>query len=188
MPTTDIEKQCDEHMQKAVEYLKDEFRGVRTGRATPALVEHLKVPVASYGSTMLLKELAGISTPEPTMILVKPFDPSTIRDIEKAIQASDIGITPQSEGKVIRLPVPPLSGERRQQITHQIKKMGEDQKVAIRNTRRDANRHIDAAQKDSKITEDQAEQAKDNVQKKTKKHEDQVEELVKAKTKEIEEV
>ena len=178
--------EVEEKMDSVLGYLKEEYHGIRTGRASAGLVDHIKVEY--YGSPTDLRQLASIATPEATMIMIKPFDPSSLKDIEKAIYASDLGITPNIDGKVIRLSVPPLSGERRQQITHQIKKMGEEQKVAIRNTRRDANRHIDAAQKDSKITEDQAEQAKDNVQKKTKKHEDQIEELVKAKTKEIEEV
>ncbi|MFQ5490464.1 MAG: ribosome recycling factor [Phycisphaerae bacterium] len=185
MPASEMEKHCREGMEKCVGYLKDELRGVRTGRANPGLVEHLKVEVASYGSTMALRELATISTPDAVTVLIKPFDPSTVKDIDKAIQSSDLGISPSTDGKVIRLPIPPLSGERRTQLTTQVKKLGETQKVAIRNVRRDTNKHIDGAQKDSKLTEDEAKAAKDRVQKMTKKFEDQVDELTAAKTKEI---
>ena len=186
MPAADIEKNCKSAMDKCVAYLKDELRGLRTGRASPALVEHLKVHVPSYGSTMNLRDLATISAPDPATVLIKPFDPSTHKDIEKAIQTSDLGITPASDGKVIRLPIPPLSGERREQLVGQVKKMGEAQKVAVRNVRRDANRQIDAAQKDGTLSEDEAKGAKDRVQKQTKQHEDEVDKLVAAQAKEME--
>lgn len=188
MPTDEIEFECEEQMEKAVEYLRQELRGVRTGRASPALVEHMKIDVASYGSAMELRELANISVPEGNMIMVKPYDPSVIKDVEKAIQSSGIGITPQSDGKVIRLPVPPLSGERRQQLLAQVRKFGETQKVAVRNLRRDANRKIDAEQKEKKlISEDEATAAKENVQELIKKFEGRIDEMVTAKSKEIEE-
>lgn len=182
------ENECDQSMNKVIDYLKEELRGVRTGRATSGLVDHLKVEVASYGSTMELRELASVSAPDPSSLVVKPFDPSTIKDIERAIQSSDIGITPAADGKMIRLPIPPLSGERRKKLVNQVKKMGEEQKIALRNVRRDVNKKIDTDQKASTITEDQAESAKDAVQKLIKKNEDEVDRLVTAKTKEIEEV
>ena len=185
MSAADIEKDCKATMEKCVAYLKDELRGVRTGRASPGLVEHIKVEVASYGSTMSLRELATISAPDPVTVLVKPFDPNTLKDIEKAIQASELGITPMSDGKVIRLPIPSLSGERRNQLISQVKKMGEAQKVALRNVRRDANKHLDAAEKDGTLSEDDAKGAKDRVQKLTKKHEDEVDTLTAAKVQEI---
>jgi len=175
-------------MGKVIEYLKEELRGVRTGRATSGLVDHLRVEVASYGSTMELRELASVSAPDPTSLVVKPFDPSTIKDIEKAIQSSDVGITPATDGKIIRLPIPPLSGERRKQLITQVRKMGEEQKVALRNVRRDVNKAIDADKKASTITEDDADAAKAAVQKLIKRNEDEVDRLVAAKTKEIEEV
>ncbi len=188
MPTSGIEKECIGKMAKSVEFFKQELRGVRTGRATPGLIEHFKVEVASYGSTMELRELATISVPQPTTLLVKPFDPGTLKDIEKALQTSSLGVTPMSDGKAIRLPIPPLSGERRQQLVQQVKKMAEAQKIAIRNARRDANKSIDAQQKDKTISEDQAKDAKDRVQKLTKSHEDQIDEITAAKAKEISEV
>jgi len=187
MPSDEIEFQCEEQMEKAVEYLRGELRALRTGRASPALVEHIKVNVESYGSTMEIRELAGISVPEGNQLLIKPFDPTIIKDIERAIQASAIGITPMSDGKVIRLPVPPLSGERRQQLLAQVRKLGEAQKVAVRNTRRDANRQIDMEEKAKTMAEDDAERCKEAVQKLTKKFEDQIDALVAAKAREIEE-
>ncbi len=188
MPTTAIEKECSSKMSKAIEYLKDELRGVRTGRATPGLIEHLKIEVAAYGSTMELRELATVGVPEPSTLLVKPYDPTTLKDIEKGLQTSSLGVTPMNDGKAIRLPIPPLSGERRQQLVGQIKKMGEAQKVAVRNARRDANKAIDAAEKGKTVSEDQAKDAKDTVQKLTKKYEDEIDGVLSVKSKELEEV
>ena len=185
MSAAEIEKQCQATMDKCVAYLKEELRGVRTGRAGPGLVEHLKVEVPSYGSKMNLRELATIGVPDPVTVLVKPFDPATLKDIERAIQTSDLGITPVCDGKVIRLPIPALSGERRTQLISQVKKMGEAQKVAVRNVRREANKRIDAAQKDGVISEDEAKAAKDRVQKMTKQHEDELAAQVAAKGEEI---
>jgi len=175
-------------MAKAVDFIKHELRGVRTGRANPGLVESIKIEVASYGSTMEVRELATVSVPDPGTLLVKPFDPGTLKDIEKGLQMSDLGIAPQSDGKSVRLPIPPLSGERRQQIIQQVKKMAEAQKVAVRNARRDANKAIDAAEKAKTISEDEAKDQKDDIQKITKRHEDDIDLVVAAKSKEIEEV
>ncbi|MHC4696138.1 MAG: ribosome recycling factor [Planctomycetota bacterium] len=188
MSDSAIEKECLGKMTKAIEFLKQELRGVRTGRATPGLIEHFKVEVPSYGSTMELRELATISVPEPTTLLVKPFDPGTLKDIEKALHTSSLGVTPMSDGKAIRLPIPPLSGERRQQLVQQVKKMAEAQKISIRNARRDANKAIDTQQKDKTVSEDQAKDAKDHVQKLTNKYESEIDTVVATKTKEIEEI
>lgn len=188
MPTDEIELECEEQMEKAVDFLKSELRSVRSGRASPGLVENLKVNVESYGSMMSLRELASISVPEGNQLMIKPYDPSVLRDIERAIQSSDIGITPMSDGKVIRLPIPPLSGERRQQLLGQVRKMGETQKVAIRNLRRDANKGIDTEEKEKGVSEDEAEEAKERIQTLTKKYEEQVDALVTSKSKEIQEV
>ncbi|NLE57636.1 MAG: ribosome recycling factor [Planctomycetes bacterium] len=186
MPVDEIEFESEESMEKAVEFLRQELRTVRTGRASPGLVEHLKVTVESYGSTMELRELASISVPENNQLLLKPFDPATLKDIELAIRSSELGITPMSDGKIIRLPVPPLSGERRQQLLTQVRKLGETQKVAIRNTRRDGNKNLDAEEKSKQISEDDAETSKERIQELTKKYESQVDALVAAKAKEIE--
>jgi len=188
MPADEIEFECEELMEKAVDFLRQELRTIRTGRASPGLVDHLKVTVESYGSTMTLRELASITVPEPTQLLIKPYDPGTLKDVERAIQSSDLGITPMSDGKIIRLPVPPLSGERRQQLLGQVRKLGEKQKVAIRNVRRDSNKRIDTEEKEKKISEDDAERAKESIQKLTTKYEAQVDGLVDGKAKEIEQV
>lgn len=188
MSTAAIEKDCAQKMDKAIEFLKLELRGIRTGRAHPGLVEHIKIEVPSYGSSMELRELATISVPEPSTLLVKPFDPGTLKDIEKGLQSSNLGITPQSDGKAVRLPIPALSGERRQQLLQQVKKMAEAQKIAIRNSRRDANKSIDGEEKAKAVSEDAAKDVKDRIQKLTTKHEADIDALVVAKTKELEEV
>ncbi len=185
MAMDDILLEAEEHMEHALGYLKQEFRGIRTGRASVGLVDHIKVEY--YGSPTDLRQLASISTPEATLIVIKPFDPQSLKDIERAIQASDIGITPNADGKVIRLAVPPLSGERRQQLVGQVKKMTEAERVAVRNARRDANKEVDRQEKSSEITEDQARKGKDDIQKLTDDYEKKINDLLAAKTKEIEE-
>jgi len=186
MAMDEILLSVEEKMESALDYLRQEYRGVRTGRASAGLVDHLKVDY--YGSPTDLRQLATISTPEATMILIKPFDPGTIKDIEKAIQASDLGIMPSVDGKVIRLMVPPLSGERRQQLTAQMKKMAEAAKVAIRNARRDGNKEADKEQKDSELTEDEAKKGKEKIQDLTRSYESKVDEMLAAKNDEIEEI
>ncbi|MCK6456159.1 MAG: ribosome recycling factor [Phycisphaerae bacterium] len=189
MALDEIEFEAEEKMEKSVEFLKKEYRAVRTGRASPGLVEHLKIKVASYGDApMDLRSLATISVPDPTLLVIKPFDPSTLKDIERGLQESDIGINPQSDGKVIRLPVPPLSGERRNQIIAQLKKLAEGQKIALRNARRDAIQQIDAGKKAGDIPEDDAARGHENIDKLIKQYEAQIDELTNAKTKEVQQV
>lgn len=185
MPLDDILLECEENMESAITYLRQELRGVRTGRASAGLVDHLKVEY--YGSPTDLRQLASINVPEPALIIIKPFDPASIKDIERAIQAANIGITPAVDGKVIRLAVPSLSGERREQLAGQVRKMAETSRVAIRNARRDANKVIDKEEKDSVLTEDDAEKGKEQIQKLTDQYEKKITELVDAKTKEIRE-
>jgi len=175
----------EEKMEAAIDYLRKEFRGLRTGRASGALVEHIKVDY--YGSPTDLRQLASISTPEANLIIIKPFDPSSLKEIERAIQAGNIGITPSSDGKVIRLVVPPLSMERRNQIAGQVKKMAEASRVTIRNARRDGNKDAEKKQKDAALTEDDAKKAKDEIQKLTDQYEKAVTDIVDAKTREIQE-
>ncbi len=189
MQASAIEKECSGNMVKAVEFLRQELRGVRTGQANAGLVEHIKIEVSSYGSVMQLRELATIAVPEPSTLLIKPFDPQTLKDIERGLQASSLGIAPVNDGKAIRLPIPPLSGERRQQLVHEVKKLAEAQKIAVRNARRDANKAADTAEKKAKtLSEDQAADLKGTVQKLTKKHENEIDAILAAKIKEIEEV
>ncbi len=186
MPVDDILLEAEEQMSNAVEFLKTELRSIRTGRASSALVEHIKVDY--FGTPTELRQLAGISTPEANLIIIKPFDPSSIKEIERAIQASDLGITPNSDGRIIRLTVPPLSGERRRQLAQQVKQLGEHTKVVIRNARRDANKKIDAEKKEGLLPEDDAEKAKEDVQDLTKDYEKKTDEALQNKIKEIEEL
>ncbi len=182
----DILLEAEEKMEKAVEHLVHGFRGVRTGRASPGLVENIRVDY--YGSPTSLSHMASISIPEPRLIMIKPFDQGTVKDVEKAIQASELGITPQSDGKIIRLSVPPLSEDRRKQLASLVRDRAEDGRVAIRNIRREANRQGDAGKGDGDITEDELKRLKDEVDKLTKQYEGKVDEATKKKTAEIMEV
>jgi len=185
MGTDDILLETEGHMEAAVDYLSKEFRGIRTGRASAGLVDHIKVHY--YGSPTDLRQLATIATPEASLIVIKPFDPASLKDIERAIQASDLGITPQSDNKLIRLALPSLSGERRKQLAAQVKKMAEGAKVTIRNARRDGNKELDKLQKDSELSEDESFKAKEEIQKLTDQYEAKVNQMLEAKTREIEE-
>jgi ribosome recycling factor len=186
MPLDDILLDCEEHMEKAVEHLRNELRAVRTGRATPALVEHIKVDY--YGSPTDLRSIASISVPEASQLLIKPFTPQDMKSIEKAINDSKIGLTPHSDGKTLRLMVPPLSQERRLQLATQAKGYGEEVKVRIRSARRDANKLIDTEEKGGILTEDDAKGGKEQVQELTKTYETKVDDMLEHKRKEIMEV
>src|SRR5215831_10032612 len=175
MTTDEILFDGEERMEKAVNVFRDELRGLRTGRATPALVDTIRVEY--YGSPTPLKQLAQISTPDPQQILIRPFDQGCLKDIEKAIRASDLGMSPNSDGKMIRLIVPPMSGEQRQKMVARIKKSAEEAKIAIRNIRRDANKHFAQAEKEKELTEDERDKGKEEVQSLTKKFEDRITEL-----------
>ena len=183
MPVDDILMDCEENMEKAVEHLRHEMRAIRTGRATPALVEHLKVDY--YGSPTDLRNIASISVPEATQILIRPFSPGDLKSIEKAINDSKIGLTPHSDGKQVRLSLPPLSQERRLQLVGQCKGFGEEAKIRIRNARRDANKLIDTEEKGGLITEDGAKSGKEQVQDLTKSYEGKVDDLLEHKRKEV---
>ena len=140
-----------------------------------------------YGSSTDLRQLATISVPESNLLVIKPFDPSSMKDIERAIHASELGITPAVDGKVIRLTIPPLSMERRNQLASQLKKMAEAARVAIRNARRDGNKELERQEKASELTEDEARKGKEEIQKLTKEYEGKVDELLAAKTREVQE-
>lgn len=179
--------EAEETMTKAVEHLKKEFRGIRTGRASPALVEHVKVDY--YGSTQDLKSLASISVPEPTQLLIKPFDAGSVGDIKKAIEGAGLGLNPISEGKQLRINIPPLSGDRRKQLVGQCKKLAEEAKVSLRNVRRDANKHADQLKSGADhIPEDELEQLKTEIQDLLKKYETEVDTMTAGKCKEVETV
>jgi ribosome recycling factor len=183
MTSEEILFDAEERMEKAVNVFRDELRGLRTGRATPALVDTLRVEY--YGAPTPLKQMAQISTPDPQQIIIRPFDPSVLKDIEKAIRSSDLGMTPNNDGKMIRLQVPAMSGEQRQKIVARIKKSAEDAKVSIRNVRRDANKQIEQAEKNKEMTEDERDQGKEEVQTLLKKYEEKITELADKKAKDV---
>jgi len=188
MDLDDILLEAEEQMDKTVGFLRQELRAVRTGRASVGLVDQLKVEVESYGATMALKELANIGVAEGNTIVIKAFDPSTLKDIERAIEKSEVGINPQNDGKMIRLPVPPLSTERRNQLAASVKQLGEQQKVAVRNARRDANKALSAAEKAKELTEDDVAKGEKRVQELTDQYCNQIDKLLDEKAKDIMEV
>ncbi len=183
MPLKEIVKESKSKMSKAVDILKEELRGLRTGRASTGLVEHIRVDY--YGSPTPLNQLATLATPQGDTILIKPFDPSSLHDIEKAIKASDLSIAPIVEGKMIRLNVPPLSEERRKQLSQQAKQLGEQTKVSVRNVRRDAIKHLEKEEKDSVITEDDLNLGKKQIDDITKQFSGDADKMIEAKSEEI---
>ncbi|MDD6814825.1 MAG: ribosome recycling factor [Firmicutes bacterium] len=181
-----IKKNLEERSKKTISVLKEDLNTVRAGRANPALLD--KVSVQYYGSPTPLKNLSNISTPDPRTLLITPFDPKSIGEIEKAINMANIGINPSNDGKCIRLVIPPVTEDRRKELTKTVKKMGEESKVAIRNLRRDANDHLKKMEKNHEITEDESKKALDDVQKATDKVIKEIDDIVAAKEKEILEV
>ncbi|MEQ1830576.1 MAG: ribosome recycling factor [Pirellula sp.] len=178
MSVDDILMDAEERMEKALGVLKNNLAGIRTGRATPGLLDSVKVTV--YGSQTPLKQLASVGAPEPQQLVIRPFDPSTIKDIEKAIVASELGLNPQNDGRLIRINSPPLSTDVRKKLVARIKDLSEESRVAIRNVRRDANKAVETAEKDKTISEDDRDKAKDDIQELTKKYENSVGELAKS--------
>jgi ribosome recycling factor len=179
----DILLDAEERMEKAVAYLQQELVGLRTGRASPGLVESIRIEY--YGSPTPLKQIASIAAPEAQLLVIRPFDASALKDIEKAILASDLGLNPNNDGKVIRLSVPSLSGEQRKRLAGRVKDLAEEARVAIRNVRRDANKHIDNETKAKAITEDDRDRAKEEIQELTKQYEEKVNQAAERKTQEI---
>jgi ribosome recycling factor len=177
MSPDEILLDAEERMEKAINVLKHDLSGIRTGRANPGLVDSVKVE--AYGSLTPLKHLAVVGAPEPTQVVIRPHDLNTIKDIEKAIVASDLGFNPQSDGRVIRINIPPLSADVRRKMVSRVKDLAEDAKVAMRNIRRDANKHADQAEKAKEISEDIRNDVKEQVQDLLKKFESQVVELAK---------
>jgi ribosome recycling factor len=183
MPADEILLDSEERMEKAVDVFKHSLAGIRTGRANPGLVDSLRVEVS--GAATPMKSVAQVGAPEPTQIVIRPFDPSTIKDIEKAIRSSDLGLNPQNDGRVIRINIPPLSTDVRRKLVARIKDLGEEAKVAIRNVRRDGNKAADQEQKDKVLTEDDRDALKDEIQELTRKYEARVGDLAKAKESEV---
>jgi ribosome recycling factor len=183
MPLDDVLMDLEMSFETAMEHLHHELRGVRTGRANPAIVENIKVDY--YGSPTDIRSIANISVPEATQILIKPFSPGDLRAIEKAVNDSKLGLTPHSDGKQLRLVLPPLSQDRRVQLAGQCKKFAEEAKINIRNARRDANKVVETEQKGGLMTEDEAEKAKEQVQDLLKQYETKIDEIIEKKRAEI---
>ncbi|MFV1963826.1 MAG: ribosome recycling factor [Pirellulaceae bacterium] len=183
MSDEEILLDAEDRMEKAIQVLKQNLAGIRTGRANPGLVDSLRVEV--YGSMTPIKQLATLGAPEPTQIVIRPYDPGTIKEIEKAIIGSDLGFNPQNDGRLIRINIPPLSGEVRRKMVSRIKELAEETKVSIRNIRRDANKAADQAEKEKRISEDVRDDTKEETQELTKKYEGQADEMAKTREKEV---
>ncbi|MBF0244590.1 MAG: ribosome recycling factor [Planctomycetes bacterium] len=182
MPSENVSK-TENIMIKAMASLERDYKRLRTGRATPALIEHLSVNY--YGSETPISQVASISAPEPRMLVLKPFDTSIMTDLEKAIIKSDLGLNPQNDGKIMRLAIPPLTEETRKKLVTDTKKILEHAKISVRNARRDGNKDIDQECKDKKISEDQRDAFKEEIQELTKNYETKLDGLQKAKEKEL---
>lgn len=182
----DTINETNQRMNKAIESLKKDLTRIRTGRATPALLDG--VTVDYFGSQMAIAQVANISVPDARMVVVQPWEKNMLTPIEKAIQTSDLNLNPQNDGNLIRLPIPPLSEERRKDLFKNCKKIGEDSKVAIRNIRRDQNEKIKKAEKDKLVTQDESKKGQDEIQKITDKFIKSVDDLLANKEKEIMEV
>ncbi len=178
--------QAEEKMTKAIENLRYELNKIRTGKASATILDGVKVNY--YGSIVPLKQAASISIPEVRLITVQPWDKSMINEVEKAILKSDIGLTPVNDGHIIRLPIPPLTEERRVELVKQTKRLGEEIKVSLRNSRREANENLKKAEKESKIPEDDSHRAQENIQELTDEYIKKVDEILKVKEQEIMEI
>jgi ribosome recycling factor len=183
MTSEEIIFDVEERMEKAVDVFKHALAGIRTGRANPGLIDSMRVEV--YGAPTPLKSVAQVGAPEPTQIVIRPFDPGTIKDIEKAIRSSDLGFNPSNDGRVIRISVPPLSTDVRRKLVGRIKEMSEDARVSIRNVRRDGNKAAEDSENEKDLTEDDCKQTKEQIQELTKRFENKVNDLARAKEIEV---
>jgi len=186
MDIKEIKKDADHRMRRAVETIQQEFAKIRTGRATPTLLDGIKV--SYYGSMVPLSQAATITIPEPRLIAIQPWDRNMISEIEKAILKSDLGLTPSNDGTFVRIPIPELSEERRKDLAKLVKKFAEEGRIAVRNVRRDINDHLKKMQKDHEISEDELSVVLDETQEMTDKHIGEIDELLDRKEKEILEV
>jgi len=181
-----IRQKATDRMEGALEHLKHELAGLRTGRASIALLDGIRVDY--FGTMTPLKQVANLATPEARLITIQPWEPRLIKEIEKAISASGLGITPSNDGKVIRIPLPPLTEERRKELTKICKKHGEDTKVHVRGFRRDANEELKKLQKDAKLTEDELRKSEAEIQKLTDQYIQKIDDVIKKKEHDILEV
>lgn len=184
--THEIIKDADRRMHKSVEATREELAKIRTGKASPSLLDPVRVE--AYGTTMPLNQVATITTPDARLIVIQPWDKNLIGAIEKAILKADLGLNPSNDGQVVRVPIPPLNEERRQEYVRICRKIAEEGRIAIRNIRRDANEHIKKLEKDHEISEDESHRLQDKVQELTDKYIEQLDEILKHKEKEIMEV
>jgi ribosome recycling factor len=186
MELDSVLEQMESKMMKTLEAVEHEFSSIRTGKASPALVENIMVDY--YGTQTRLREIAGISTPEPRLIVIQPWDPSAVDAIEKALMKSKLGINPIKDGRILRIPIPELSEERRTGLSKVVKQMAEEGRVAIRNVRREANESVKKLQKDGKITEDDMRRSEKEVQEKTDEYIKEIDTLLHHKEKDIMEI
>lgn len=177
---------AEKRMVKSIEALKAELVSIRTGKASPSLLDTVRVE--AWGSQMPLSQVASVSAPQPRMLVVQPWDKTLLQPILKAIQKSDLGLNPADDGELIRVPIPALTEDRRNDLVKKVKKLGEEVKVAIRNVRRDANEEIKKLQKDGAISEDDLHRGSQDVQKMTDRYIDQVDDILRRKEKEILEI
>lgn len=186
MNSAQIFKDAEGRMEKALDKLRNDLKGLRTGRASPAMLDGIRVEY--YGSPTPVNQIANVSCPDPSSILIKPFAGDDLKEIEKAIRSSDLGLAPNNDGKVIRLNVPAMSGDQRKKMAQHIKKLAEEQKVSCRNVRRDANKALEQSEKDGEIAEDELNKQKEKVQGLLKTYEGKIDELASKKEKEVMEV
>lgn len=179
----ELQLNAEEKMGKSIEVLSESFSGIRTGKASPALVEN--VTVSYYGAPTRLREIAGISTPEPRLIVINAYDPNVLGDIEKAILAANLGVTPMNDGRVIRIPIPELNEERRKDLVKLAHRQAEEARVAIRNVRREANDGVKQLQKDGNISEDERDAALEKIQELTDRYIAEVDQSLQTKEKDI---
>jgi ribosome recycling factor len=182
----EIIERMKEKMSKSVDYFRDELKSIRTGRASVSLFENIKINY--YGTQTLLNQLATLHTPDPHTISIQPWDPSVIKDIEKAILSSNLGFNPSNDGKLIRIPVPPLTEERRKELTKAVKKMAEDTKIAVRNERRAGLEEMKKVEKSGEISEDESKKGSEKLQAVTDEFIQKIDKLVEKKIEEIMEI
>jgi ribosome recycling factor len=183
MTTAEILKDCEQRMEKALEVFRNDLKGLRTGRASPQMLDSLRVD--NYGTQSPIRDVASVTCPDASTIVIKPYSAESLKEIEKAIRNSDLGLAPNNDGKVIRLSIPPMSGDQRKKIVASIRKSAESAKVSCRNIRRDGNKHFDDAEKAKTMTEDERDRGKAKVQDLLKLYEGKIDSLSSSKEKEV---
>lgn len=186
MSYNDVLNDGRDRFEKTIEHLREQLRGIRTGRASTALVDNLRVDY--YGTSTPINQLASVSVPEPRQIIVKPFDASILKEVEKVLMKADLGSAPQNDGKLLRLNLPPLSGEQRNKYVAKVKEMCEEARVALRNTRRDLNKHSDGMERSGELTQDENHKLHEEIQNLLKEYEGRVDTALDKKVSEIQEV